>query len=430
MRSSTGLRGRPGAGAMGKRNRAYLLVPAAGAGEGVGHLARCLRLARTLEGPVTFLTARLDPAARAYLAREILRFPKRRRPAAIAKPGSGTRWDLVLIDARRTSRGEVDALMEHGLVVCLDEGGEARDHASFLVDAFPRVPDSFQPNLSSLAYLQLPARARKRAGLPVRKVLVSFGGEDRARLSGKLLNALIREKVFAPSQLTVVEGPLFSTHEWPEGVAVLKGVPDLCALLPDYDLLFTHFGTTAFDALAIGIPTILLNPSRYHGRLAAAVGMPRIGVRSPDLHALRGLLLAPGRLQAPVESLNAFLPRNRGQSLAKLLGSLARRGSPRCPLCGTSGNRVIARFPDRTYRRCRKCGTAYLESFAAEEKAYDKRYFFTDYRAQYGRTYLQDFDSIKAASRPGSGSSVSCWGSNPRAWWLTWGAPTGLSWMP
>jgi 2-polyprenyl-3-methyl-5-hydroxy-6-metoxy-1,4-benzoquinol methylase len=69
-------------------------------------------------------------------------------------------------------------------------------------------------------------------------------------------------------------------------------------------------------------------------------------------------------------------------------------------VCGIPGNKVIARFPDRTYRRCRKCGTTYLESFAAEEKAYDRRYFFADYRAQYGRTYLQDFDSIKAASRP------------------------------
>ncbi len=188
-------------------------------------------------------------------------------------------------------------------------------------------------------------------------------------------------------------------------------------------------GSRAFDALATGIPVILLNPSRYHGRLAAAAGLPRIGIRSPDVHALRRLLHVPAALRASVESFNASLPRDREQPLAKLLESLAARGSSRCPLCGISGNKVIARFPDRTYRRCRKCGTAYLESFAAEEKAYDRRYFFADYRAQYGRTYLQDFDSIRAASRPGYGSFVSCWGSNRTARWLTSGAPTGPSWM-
>jgi 2-polyprenyl-3-methyl-5-hydroxy-6-metoxy-1,4-benzoquinol methylase/ribosomal protein S27AE len=101
-----------------------------------------------------------------------------------------------------------------------------------------------------------------------------------------------------------------------------------------------------------------------------------------------------------VEDFNASLPRDREQPLANLLGTMASRGSPRCPLCGFSGNKVIARFPDRTYRRCGRCGIAFLQSFAAEEKKYGTRYFFSDYRAQYGRTYLQDFDSIKAASRP------------------------------
>ena len=383
-----------------RRNRTFLLVPTAGAGEGMGHLARSLRLAKMLEGRVTFLTARMNPAARAYLAHEILKFPSRTRPASVARPGAGAQWDLVFVDARRTSLVELEALTGHGLVVCLDEGGEARDYAPFLVDAFPRVPDSLPANLSSLAYLGLPARTLKRVRLPAKRVLVSFGGEDHAQLSGRLLEALISERLFAPGQLTVVEGPLFTTHEWPQGVTVLKGVPQLAACLPEYDLVFTHFGITAFDALATGVPAILLNPSRYHGRLAAAAGIPCIGIRTPDIRALRRLLRVPGALQAAVEAFQASLPRDRTGALAKLLESLARQGSSRCPVCNIASNRVIARFPDRTYRRCRKCGTAYLESFAAEKKAYDRRYFFADYRAQYGRTYVQDFDSIKAASRP------------------------------
>ena len=385
---------------MSKGNRTFLLVPTAGSGEGMGHLARSLRLAQMLEGRATFLTARMNPAARAYLAQEILRFPARARPMVIARTVSGSWWDLVLVDARRTSLAELDALMRHGQVVCLDEGGEARNYASFLVDAFPRVPGLPKANLSSLAYLGLPPRTVKRVRLPAKRVLVSFGGEDHAQLSGKLLETLLGERLFEPAQLTVIEGPLFTRHEWPGGVTVLKGVPQLAALLPDYDLVFTHFGITAFDALATGIPAILLNPSRYHERLSAAAGILHIGVRSPDVHALRRLLHAPGALQARVEDFNASLPRDRTHALAKLLGSLAARGSPRCVVCGTPGNRVVARFFDRTYRKCRKCGTTYLESFAAEEKAYDRRYFFADYRAQYGRTYLQDFDSIKAASRP------------------------------
>ena len=81
------------------------------------------------------------------------------------------------------------------------------------------------------------------------------------------------------------------------------------------------------------------------------------------MHALRRLLRAPGALQARVESFNASLP-GTGHGLAKLLESLAARGSARCPVCGTAGNKVIARFPDRTYRRCGGAGPSYLESFA------------------------------------------------------------------
>jgi SAM-dependent methyltransferase len=342
----------------------------------------------------------MDSPARAFLSRQVLRFPPRNRPAVIARPGLGTRWDIVLVDARRTSLVELESLMGCGQVVCMDEGGKARDHAPFLVDAFPPVPGASQPNLSSLEFLGLPARARRRVNLPAKKVLVSFGGEDRANLSGKLIHMLLREKLFTPEQLTVVEGPLFARHDWPEGIVVMKGVDGLAALLPGYDLLFTHFGITAFEALATGIPAVLLNPSRYHGQLAAAAGFPRIGIRSPDVHALRNLLRAAPLLRQHVQSFNASLHRDRSQVLATLLGSLDSRGSTLCPQCGASGKRVIARFPDRTYQRCGKCGIAFMQSFAAEEKSYGARYFFSDYRAQYGRTYLQDFDSIKAASRP------------------------------
>ena len=60
---------------MAKRARTYLIVPAAGAGEGMGHLARCLGLSEQLGPRVTFLTARMDSAARALLAGSIARMP-------------------------------------------------------------------------------------------------------------------------------------------------------------------------------------------------------------------------------------------------------------------------------------------------------------------------------------------------------------------
>ena len=45
---------------MAETGRSYLLVPAGGAGEGMGHLVRCLSLAEQLGPHVSFLTRHLD----------------------------------------------------------------------------------------------------------------------------------------------------------------------------------------------------------------------------------------------------------------------------------------------------------------------------------------------------------------------------------
>ena len=380
--------------------RSFLLVPAAGAGEGIGHLKRCMRLAAKLGPRVTFLTSRMDSAARALLAGEIRRFPNHPRPAVLEKLTAGRRWDLVLLDARRTSREELGALMRHGLVVGLDEGGEARGYAPYLIDALPVLPGVSPANRSSPAYLELPDRRRgRKISMPPLRALLSFGGEDRENLTQRLLEALLRERIFTPENITVVEGPLFAARQWPAGPRVVRGASGLAGSFSDHDVLFTHFGVTAFEALATGLPVILLNPGRYHARLGAAAGLPSIGTGKPDMSALRNLLRSPERLWAPAESLNDGLGKGRGRRLADLCGSLSVQGSSACPICGRAGNSVIARFPEKTYRRCPRCGIAHLESFAPGGKRYGKGYFSTEYKAQYGRTYLEDFQSIKAASR-------------------------------
>ena len=146
----------------------------------MGHLARCLRLARVLEGRVTFLTARMNPAARAYLMQEILRFPSRRRPAAIARPGSaaqvGPRVRRCAADLACRA-GSADGARP-GRLPGRGRGGEGLCALS-CVDALPvraglDTGRTFRPR----AFLGLPARARKRARLPAKRVLVSFGGED------------------------------------------------------------------------------------------------------------------------------------------------------------------------------------------------------------------------------------------------------------
>ena len=383
-----------------RTQRKYLLAPAGGAGEGLGHLARCVRLAAQLDRGrgsrprVTFMTSRMDAASLEYLRRSV-----NGRAEILRELVPGRRWDLIVVDDRKTEPSELRRLQECGPVVCLDEGGRARQYASFLIDSIPRLSGSSPPNLSSTAFLDLPRRARHTVRCPPRKVLVSFGGEDRENLSGRMLDALLGDGLFSSSQVTVVEGPLFPARKWPSGITVLSGISRLADILAGYDVVFTHFGVTAFEALASGVPVILLNPSAYHARLGRESRFPQIGILTPDVRALGRLLADGSALKRGVDSFNKRIGSRGAGQLAASLQSMRPRGEPQCRVCGRDGNMVIARFPDRTYRTCNACGVVSLESFTDRSMIYGPQYFGAEYKAHYGRTYLEDFQAIKTASR-------------------------------
>ena len=50
--------------------------------------------------------------------------------------------------------------------------------------------------------------------------------------------------------------------------------------------------------------------------------------------------------------------------------------------------------------QCNKCGLYYLETFLPNENEYASDYFLTEYKQQYGRTYEEDREKIRALAVP------------------------------
>jgi 2-polyprenyl-3-methyl-5-hydroxy-6-metoxy-1,4-benzoquinol methylase len=327
-------------------------------------------------------------------------------------------WDLVILDRRSSDAGQVSRF-QPAPVVGLDEGGAARRFCSFLIDTLPACRRRHKANLTGLSLLDLsvrreqlegdgrPGQSRSAGGQPgerqplvhrpFEKVLISFGGEDPADLSSRLLDMLIRRRFFRPRQITLVQGPYFRPQQWPQGITVLRSPADLKSLLGRYDLLFCSFGLTTYEALAAGVPVINLNPSQYHRRLSRAAGIPQIGVRRPSARKLRRLLAVPRVFQ---QLLSRYPPETFSGSPQpeELPERLHPSGQARCPICGHTPDPALARFQRRSYFACRDCGMIYLIGFGQAGVRYDEGYFFSRYREQYGRTYLEDFPSIKKAA--------------------------------
>jgi 2-polyprenyl-3-methyl-5-hydroxy-6-metoxy-1,4-benzoquinol methylase/spore coat polysaccharide biosynthesis predicted glycosyltransferase SpsG len=381
-------------------SRSILLVPSVIKGNGSGHIVRCLSLARAFGRRSSVYVPEVKSETNWSAAELSLAYARELSGVRIVSqlPAAARRipWDLVVLDRRATSPDELASWERYAPVVAIDEGGEARASAHYLIDILPRHPraSGFPANRSGVGLLDLPKSRRSRPR-EFKRILVSFGGEDRAGLTLALSRILVAEGYVAPSDLTVVSGALRrgAPPVGLEGATILGPVQDLKEHLSRYDLVFTQFGLTAFEAAWAGCGVVLLNPSRYHRELARRAGFPEIGLLRPDRAALRRFLRAPSDVFAMLAGL---VPEETG-SLADCIAGLAPAGSRDCPSCGGSPRVVQHRDPAKSFFRCSSCGMVYMLRFSpGRENPYTESYFFEEYRRQYGKTYLEDWPALTA----------------------------------
>ena len=374
-----------------------LLVPSVRRGNGSGHLVRCFNIAASV-GSKAAVFLPDDPEPGSWSADELrLAYPREMgQVRVIGELAPGAQFRVIILDNRATTRAELERWSSRGTVVALDEGGQARDAVAYLVDILPRHPRLARlqgaANLASLGFLSLPM-ARREAPASIKRILVSFGGEDPAGLTDRFLGAAIGGGFLAAESVTVVSGPLSGAGATYPEVTAIGPVQDLKEMLKSYDLVVTQFGLTAFEAAWAGCAVLLLNPGREHEELAAAAGFVSLGVGRPHVSALRRALadvpalVAASRRAAPTERLD----------LAARLSSLAPRNAGPCPICCSDDCVALYRAERKTYFRCRQCGMIRMAFFEGKKDHYSSHaYFFEEYKAQYGRTYLEDMPAIRA----------------------------------
>ncbi len=372
-----------------------LAVPGCMQGQGTGHLQRMLALVLRL-GNEAYIYLDKDNIKERGTSSEVISSLgySNANIKWIDSIDHGERWDLIILDRRQTNLSEFRSYSKLGLVAAIDEGGEARDYIHYLIDILPGREYSLIANITDISLLDLPD-IESSFRYPFKKVLITFGGEDPANLSSSLLDSLLESNLLHGKDINLVIGPLFKEKNWPDGIRLIRNCTDLSSILPDYDLIFTSYGLTCFEALASGAAVILLNPSRYHQRLSRFMRIPEIGVGKPDKKKFITLLNNPDRFEGLMEIKKKLLLKPR-RALKDIIPSIKAVGNSTCPICNKKINPAVARFPNRTYFICSACRIYYLLYFTSEAKKYNIDYFTNEYREQYGKTYLQDFNNIKA----------------------------------
>jgi 2-polyprenyl-3-methyl-5-hydroxy-6-metoxy-1,4-benzoquinol methylase len=390
---------------------AILAVPSTKKGRGGGHLIRSAALVRELRGLGRRAFLHVPAAAGSSLEGLLnLAGPWETSWTVDALHGGGT-WALILLDNFRTSPEEYRTWSALGPLAGIDEGGAWRDRFDFLIDLLPRLPGGSPPNISALGTLPRPQSRRASFFEPPRgplRILVSFGAEDPRGLSIPAALALANPP---RAEITLVRGGMGKPPPVPaealefRGIRVLEGIPGLREKLAEYDLLVTHFGLTAIEALHARLPVVLVSPGACHERLGRFLGFASCGrgrrgaarlgrcLYGQDRSKPRGLPRIAAASEDAARRLGA--DRESAGTFASLLEEFSPVLPRRCPVCGAGPEGpVLARFPRRTYRRCPACGMVYMLRLTKAPVEYAEDYFFGSYKKQYGKTYLEDFPHL------------------------------------
>lgn len=377
-----------------------LTVPCVKKGKGTGHLRRCLKIA-------------VETGANVYIPEdagleeknELIEDAKKnglREEQIVSRLPEKKEYELIVTDAFTLDRELALNLSKAAPVVAIDEGSLNADLCDCLLDIIPSYGLARPANISDPSFVSLPEHKRS-AKKPenfdeIKSILVTVGGEDPADLvvptsiafasSGKKITAIVQNP--EESALRVVD------EELRKDIKYIQPVHNLKEQLSGYDVVVTHYGFTAFEALAAGCGVILLGTTQLHVNLAQKYGFACLPQGQINAENAVSLL-------KDVKSLypdSPFIKEGAGKkSLGEFVKLLAGGKRFCCPVCRDENsaveNPIVARTTLHTFRRCKSCGMLYMSWTHATEKNYNSSYFFEDYKKQYGKTYLDDFKNIK-----------------------------------
>ena len=105
----------------------------------------------------------------------------------------------------------------------------------------------------------------------IKKILICFGGEDPKGFTIPLANVFAQ--AFPVAKIVAIMSNE-NNQQIEKNVNVVKPILNLKEHLYEYDIVVTHYGLTAFEAIYAGCGVILLPTTKLHKNLAEKYKIP------------------------------------------------------------------------------------------------------------------------------------------------------------
>ena len=374
-------------------NDTILFVPSVKKGQGTGHLRRALSCAKEIGGFVYIPeNATLDETrdiVSEYLANGLLEYQ------IVHTFPEENEYSVIVADLFSMEKAEVQKFKKVCPVIALDEGSTFAEELDYLIDIIPSLNLSRKPNVVETSFIEKPANKKNERPQKIKRALITLGGEDPANLTIPACRAFVNEvesltAIVSDSDSSTVDSiSLLSENQ---NLRFVTPVHNLKEQLYEYDLVITHYGLTAFEALYAGCAVILLVTSKLHQDLAKKYGFVCLSLKD----------LTPLKAKKVLENKDSLYPKlffeTENKSLSSFIKNLSHSKRYKCPICQTNedeADKIVWRTEKRTFRKCKNCGITYISFNTDLEKSYQEEYFNEQYKNQYGKTYLEDFENIK-----------------------------------
>jgi len=377
-----------------------LCVPCVKKGKGTGHLRRCLSVAVTL-GCDVYIPEESDLEEKEEVIASAEEDGFSRKQIITELPEKGA-YELILTDAFVLEREFALKLSSIAKVASIDEGSLNTDLCDYLLDIIPSYGLQRPSNIADPSYITLPKNKREKKlenTSQIKNILITVGGEDPSNL---VIPAAVSYASLGYKITAIVQEPqdaeLKIDEKLRKNITFIKPVHNLREQLFNYDVVVTHYGFTAFEAVAAGCGVVLLGTTPLHVNLAQKYGFKCLSIQNINEIGAEYSLENVTDLYP-----NSPFAKEKGSrnDLGKFVRLLSKGRRLYCPVCRekhpTFEDQIVSRTPQRTFRRCNTCGILYMSyTTDADNVNYNEKYFFESYKKQYGKTYLEDFAAIKA----------------------------------
>ena len=300
---------------------------------------------------------------------------------------------LIIVDSREVDKKYIKRLKRISPIIIVDSVGEERNFADIVIEMLPNLDDSDLVNIKPFSTTVLNSNIKPKYDSEA-PILVYLGFNNDLKNKAFEIISKIENKKFV----------FIEAQNESENMISKKFSPNIFE--NPYSAVITYFGLTAFECIEAGIPVLLLSPTKYHNNL---------GEKCRDIFFNLGFF-EDINIEEAFNKINNFLfdfnlqneykensknidTKKSTERIKIIIDNIEDFQSIECDFCKSKNIEIKNRNTESNLYKCKKCNSLFRKFFFPISTDYSSKYFIENYKNQYGKTYEEDEENLKALAK-------------------------------